>query len=94
VGTTVWSGRFLAGEGLPPFLYQAVGLPDGALCDRWLDVRWDPPSLMYLQADMGLTGRPREESIQTPQVHLFTPATDARTHYFYALALPKAMGPA
>ena len=92
-GNTVWSRRVIRDEILPPFLYQAAGLPDGALCDRWLDVRWDAPSLMYLQADMGLAGRPRAESMQNSQVHLFTPATETRTHYFYAMGLPKAMGP-
>ncbi len=92
-GHTVWSRRFIRDEILPPFLYQAVGLPEGALCDRWLDVRWDPPALMYLQADMGLAGRPREESRQNSQVHLFTPATQGKTHYFYGMGMPKAMGP-
>jgi phenylpropionate dioxygenase-like ring-hydroxylating dioxygenase large terminal subunit len=92
-GNTVWSRRFIRNEILPAFLYNAVGLPEGALCDRWLDVRWDAPACMYLQADMGLAGKPREESIQTPQAHLFTPATGSRTHYFYALAMPRSLGP-
>lgn len=91
-GNTVWSKRFIRNEILPPFLYQAVGLPDQARCDRWLDVRWDAPSYMYLQADMALAGTPREQSIQTPQVHLFTPASDAKTYYFYAMSIPKAAG--
>lgn len=91
-GSTVWSRRFVRNEILPAFLYQAAGLPDQAPCDRWLDVRWDAPSYMHLQADMGLAGRPRAESIQTPQVHLFTPASEDRTCYFYALAMPKALG--
>lgn len=91
-GNTVWSRRFIRNEILPQFLYQAVGLPDQAPCDRWLDVRWDAPSCMYLQADMALAGTPREQSIQTPTVHLFTPASDNKTHYFYALAMPKSLG--
>ena len=48
---------------------------------------------MYLRADMGLAGRPREESMQNSQVHLFTPATDAKTHYFYGMGMPRAIGP-
>lgn len=91
-GHTVWSRRFVRNEILPPFLYQATALPDQAPCDRWLDVRWDAPSYMYLQADMAVSGTPREQSIQTPQVHLFTPASERKTHYFYALALPKSLG--
>lgn len=92
-GNTVWSKRFVRDEILPDFLYQAAGIPKGELCDRWLDVRWDPPSVMYLQADMGLAGQPRESSLQTPQAHIFTPAHEGKTHYFYALAVPKAIGP-
>lgn len=92
-GTTVWSRRFIRDEILPPFLYQATGLPDGALCDRWLDVRWDAPALMFLQADIGLAGHPREASMKNSQVHLFTPATSSRTHYFYGMGLPRAIGP-
>lgn len=91
-GNTVWSRRVIRSEVLPPFLYQATGLPDKALCDRWLDVRWDAPSTMYLQADMALAGTSREQSIQTPQAHLFTPASADKSHYFYALAMPKALG--
>jgi vanillate O-demethylase monooxygenase subunit len=91
-GHTVWSRRFMRGEILPPFLYQAIGMPDKTLCDRWLDVRWDAPSYMYLQADIAPAGTPREQGILTPQVHLFTPASEQKTYYFYALAMPKALG--
>jgi vanillate O-demethylase monooxygenase subunit len=77
-GNSVWSRRFIRNEILPGFLY--------------LDVRWDAPSYMYLQADMALTGQPRESGVLTPQVHLFTPASEAKTHYFYAMAIPKAAG--
>jgi vanillate O-demethylase monooxygenase subunit len=91
-GHTVWSRRFVRGEVLPPFLYQATGLPDKTPCDRWLDVRWDAPSYMYLQADIAPAGTPREQGILTPQVHLFTPASEQKTYYFYALAMPRALG--
>ncbi len=91
-GNTVWSRRFIRNEIMAPFLYQAVNLPAQAPMDRWLDVRWDAPSCLYLQVDMGLAGRPREEAIKTPQVHLFTPVSQDRTVYFYAIAFPKALG--
>lgn len=91
-GNTVWSRRFIRNEMLPAWLYQATGLPDQAACDRWLDVRWDAPATMYLQADMALTGTPRETGIQSPQAHLFTPASETKTHYFYSMSMPKALG--
>lgn len=91
-GNTVWSRRFISNEIMAPFLYQAVNLPAQAPMDRWLDVRWDAPSCMYLQVDMGLAGRPREEANKVPQVHLFIPASNDKTVYFYAMAFPKALG--
>lgn len=92
-GSTVWSRRVIRNEILPDFLYQATGLPDKAPCDRWLDVRWDAPASMYLQADMALAGTPREQGMQSPQAHLFTPISEGKTHYFYSFSMPKALGP-
>jgi vanillate O-demethylase monooxygenase subunit len=91
-GNTVWSRRFIRNEILPAWLYQATGLPAQALCDRWLDVRWDAPSTMYLQADLALSGTPREGGAQSPQAHIFTPASETKTHYFYSMSMPKALG--
>jgi len=92
-GNTVWSRRFIRDEILPPFLYDATGLPHGTLCDRWLDVRWDAPAVMWLQADIGLAGKPRDEAVKTPGAHLFTPASKDITHYFFSICFPKAIGP-
>lgn len=91
-GNTVWSRRFICNEVLPAWLYQATGLPDQAPCDRWLDVRWDAPSYMHLQADTALSGTPRETGILSPQAHLFTPASETKTYYFYSMSMPKALG--
>jgi phenylpropionate dioxygenase-like ring-hydroxylating dioxygenase large terminal subunit len=93
-GNTVWSRRFIRNEILAPFLYQAIGIPQDTPCDRWLDVRWDAPALMWLQTDIGPSGQPREASVQTPQAHLFTPASESCTHYFFSICFPKTMGPA
>lgn len=91
-GNTVWSRRVIRNEILPAFLYQATGLPDKVLCDRWLDVRWDPPATMYLQADIAPAGSSREQAVMSSQAHLFTPADADRTYYFYSFSLPKALG--
>jgi phenylpropionate dioxygenase-like ring-hydroxylating dioxygenase large terminal subunit len=92
-GSTVWSKRFMQNEALPDFLYDAIGIARGTPCDRWLDVRWDPPSVMWLQADIGPSGMPREQSVRTPGAHLFTPESESATHYFFSICFPKAMGP-
>ncbi|WP_454806046.1 aromatic ring-hydroxylating dioxygenase subunit alpha [Paraburkholderia fungorum] len=91
-GNTVWSKRFVGGEFLPDFLYDAISMPRGTSADRWLDVRWDPPGVMWLQADIGVAGRPREESVKTPGAHLFTPETESTTHYWFSMCFPKALG--
>jgi phenylpropionate dioxygenase-like ring-hydroxylating dioxygenase large terminal subunit len=93
-GNTVWSRRFVRNEILAPFLYQAAGIQQGALCDRWLDVRWDAPAVMWLQSDIGPAGEPREKALPTSGPQLFTPASQCRTHYFFGVCLPKTIGPA
>ena len=91
-GNTVWSKRFVGEETLPDFLYDAVSIPRGTLVARWLDVRWDPPGVMWLQADIGVAGNPREQAVKTPGAHLFTPETESTTHYWFSMCFPKALG--
>jgi len=94
-GETVWSKRFISEDRqVPDFLCQAFQVSPGAPMDRWLDVRWNPPALMALWAGGVASGRPREEGVVTPTAHFFTPETASRTHYFYAIGFPRAMGPA
>jgi len=91
-GDTVWSFREVQDEIMPDFLYQAMNIPNGTRVDRWIDVRWDAPANMMLYAGAVPTGRPREEGVNNPLPHLFTPETDKTTHYWFAFSLPKAMG--
>lgn len=91
-GDTVWSKRSMKNETLPPFLYDALRIPQGTPCDRWLDVHWFPPSVLYLQQDVVPTGQPREMSPTTPGIHMFTPETATTTHYWFSLCFPKALG--
>ena len=95
-GTTVWSRRSVRGEILAPMMYQVLGLSDEVPVDRWLDVRWDPPALLMLVTDHALAGKSRQEAIPGAAIsaHLFTPAANRVTHYFYAMSLPKTLGPA
>jgi phenylpropionate dioxygenase-like ring-hydroxylating dioxygenase large terminal subunit len=51
--------------------------------DQWFEVRWDPPALMRLRAGVTPSGRPREEGLDTRNLHLMTPETDRSTHYFF-----------
>jgi len=91
-GDSVWSYREVRNEIMPDFLYEAMNIPKGTRVDRWIDVRWDAPANMMLFAGAVPTGRPREEGVNNPLPHLFTPETDTTTHYWFAFSLPKAMG--
>jgi vanillate O-demethylase monooxygenase subunit len=92
-GQTVWSKRFMPNDTqVPDFLRQAFHVPTGPI-DRWLHVRWDAPATMALWAGGVASGAPMEQGIVAPQAHCFTPECAGRTHYFYSIAFPRAMGP-
>jgi nitrite reductase/ring-hydroxylating ferredoxin subunit len=92
-GDTVWCKRFMAqDEQVPPFLRQAFGVEQGPI-DRWLHVRWNAPATMALWAGGVASGLPMERGIVSQQAHCFTPESSGRTHYFYSIAFPRAMGP-
>lgn len=83
-GNTVWSKRFVSREGLMPFVRQTFQVPEGALADRWLDVRWDAPSCLMLSISIGVSGAPRASAKTVLIPHLFTPETESSTHYWFA----------
>lgn len=91
-GNTVYSYRQTVNEIMPDFLYEAMNIPHGTLVDRWIDVRWDAPANMLLDAGAVATGRPRSEGVATPLPHLFTPETERTSHYWFAFPFPKVMG--
>lgn len=91
-GNTVYSNRQTVAEIMPDYLYAAMGLPHGQPVDRWVDVRWDAPANMLLDAGAVATGLPRSEGRSFPLPHLFSPETDTTTHYWFSFCVPKAMG--
>ncbi len=92
-GEAVWSKRFMADDHeVPDFLREAFQVPEGPI-DRWLNVRWHAPAVMALWAGGVAHGRPPEQGTVSQQMHCFTPETAQRTHYFYSIAFPRAMGP-
>jgi vanillate O-demethylase monooxygenase subunit len=52
--------------------------------DHWLDMRWDPPGVMYLQVGATPPGQPREVGAKFEQAHILTPADLGETHYFWS----------
>jgi phenylpropionate dioxygenase-like ring-hydroxylating dioxygenase large terminal subunit len=93
-GETVWSRRYIRGDTPPAFIYEAFNIPPGTLVDRWLDVRWQAPALMALWAGGVAADQPPKTGVVTPSAHLFTPESVTRTHYFFAISFPRAMGAA
>lgn len=92
-GETVWCKRVMRDDHqVPDFLRQAFNVPEGPL-DRWLDVRWNAPANMALWAGGHASGADPATAFVSQQAHCFTPETASSTHYFFALAFPRAMGP-
>jgi len=91
-GNVVWSKRATVGDLVPDSLADAMGVPRGALVDRWMDVRWDAPANMMLFGGGVLAGQPRSEGRGVRQAHCFTPETDTTTHYWFGICFPRSMG--
>lgn len=93
-GDTVWCHRDMKHDTeAPAFIHQAFGVPPGQPLDRWLDVRWQAPANLALWAGGVAAAQPREHAVVSQQAHCFTPEHEGRTHYFYAIAFPRALGP-
>jgi vanillate O-demethylase monooxygenase subunit len=55
----------------------------GQPTDQWTEVIWVAPSNMLLQVGATLQGEPRERGVDTLNLHLATPESATRTHYWY-----------
>ncbi len=55
--------------------------------EQWMDVRWDPPSQVYID----IRYRTPEMEFCAPNGHFMTPATAGRTHYFYRIGRNQAV---
>lgn len=92
-GEAVWCKRFMSDDReVPDFLRQAFHVPEGPI-DRWLHVRWTAPANMALWAGGCAAGADPAQAVVSHQAHCFTPESAARTHYYYAIAFPRSLGP-
>lgn len=92
-GDMLWAHRQTRAEVMSDFLYEVMRLPKGEPVDRWFDVRWNAPSKLLLVAGATPTGKERDAGTgDTYLPHLFTPETEASTHYWYANTLPHSVG--
>jgi hypothetical protein len=60
----------------------------GGTIDHWLDMRCNVPASMLLHVGATHPGRPREAGLYQPSVHILTPETACRTHYFWNAGMP------
>jgi phenylpropionate dioxygenase-like ring-hydroxylating dioxygenase large terminal subunit len=75
-------------------LYQMVwerGDPP-ALCSMRANMRWAPPSLLFLDTGATPVGGKREDGPSLPIVHWLTPETETTTHYFWAQSRDRFVG--
>lgn len=85
VGETVWSMHSWPGSlAVPLITLLWDDCPD--ILDGYADMRWDPPSNLFLLSGGVSVGGRREDGVQTPFAHILTPATDTTTHYFWSSA--------
>ena len=93
-GSTVWSIRVTRGEVLAEFLEKVFGVPHGQPVDRWLKVRWDPPSSMLLTITVVAAGGRPEDGRARRVANIFSPETETSTHYWFSVSYDKAaLGP-
>lgn len=71
-----------SGEPAPPAFDAHLREP-GRPTDQWTDVTWFAPGLMLLRVGATLQGEPRGQGVDTCNLHLVTPETAGRTHYWY-----------
>ncbi|MBI2725207.1 MAG: aromatic ring-hydroxylating dioxygenase subunit alpha [Polaromonas sp.] len=91
-GNVVHSKRFTQGERLTEELERLRGVPPGQAVDRWLDVRWNAPANMLLTTGFTPTGQARDAGREVQVAHVFTPETQATTHYWFGISFPKSLG--
>jgi phenylpropionate dioxygenase-like ring-hydroxylating dioxygenase large terminal subunit len=82
-GNSIRCDRWMANERQGPLLGWLFG-KEGRPVDAWVDVIWNPPSLMQLNFGMTEVGASRDAGGEIPNVHFMTPETEFSTHYFWA----------
>jgi Vanillate O-demethylase oxygenase C-terminal domain len=61
-------------------------------CAMRANMRWDPPSLLFLDTGATMVDGALEDGPSSPQAHWLTPETDRTTHYFWAVSRDRFVG--
>jgi len=65
----------------------------GQPTDQWTEVTWTAPSMMQLHVGATLQGESRESGADTMNLHMATPETAGRCHYWYWSTRMMALDP-
>lgn len=73
-------------NGLPAPVFPMTGAcsPDNPV-DYWVDVHWKPLGVMFFDAGITPTGRPKSEGVELNSAQILTPETEHSTHYFWRM---------
>ncbi len=93
-GDKITTRRFMNSVLAPPFWSTAmskVGLPEGALVDRWQICRFSLPSHVMIEVGVALAGyggydAPDEKKVSSVVVDFITPETPTSHWYFWGMA--------
>jgi phenylpropionate dioxygenase-like ring-hydroxylating dioxygenase large terminal subunit len=80
-GLTVRCDRLASGVPVPQ-VFDLMYRRDGRPVDFWNSMRWDPPSHFFLDVGCCEPGGDRERGARLRAVHILTPESPQRTHYF------------
>lgn len=89
---TVHSDRLNPNGAAPTLFVIGGGAKEGEKVDFWNDMRWDAPSIYFLQVGVTPAGEPRENGVLIQSAHLITPLDEENLVYRYVIARNFAMG--
>lgn len=70
---------------LPPSALHKRAWTKTERVDKYLDMKWQRASNLFLDLGIMAPGEPREAGVHTPAAHILTPETERSTHYFWAM---------
>lgn len=83
-GTTVWANRWCPDGPPPPAMAPMIDNPDQPV-DFWMNMRWDAPAHMVIDAGLTPRGTPRENGIWIYGTAILTPKDETSTTYFWTV---------
>jgi len=72
--------------GSPPSGVFRPAWSKSELVDQYTDITWRAPANFFLDLAVTEPGEPRGSGLHLPSAHVLTPASERKTHYFWALA--------